>query len=206
MTDRVELFKAAYPNWPAAWPTLVKEDGHDVLYATWCLGAQYGNDTPYYGSYPRGYLTRIAALFPTPPRTLRDRRVPVVDVLHVFSGSLPASPAYVRLDSNRDLGADVTGSVYDVERLFLGARRFRLLLADPPYSAADAEKYATPMVDRGRATVALAGVTKPGGHLVWLDVCWPMHRKAQWRTVGRITIIRSTNHRVRCATIFERVA
>lgn len=49
-------------------------------------------------------------------------------------------------------------------------------------------------------------VTKPGGHLVWLDVCWPMHRKVEWVTVGRIAIVRSTNHRVRMATIFERCA
>lgn len=42
--------------------------------------------------------------------------------------------------------------------------------------------------------------------LVWLDVVWPMFRKSEWRTVGRITVIRSTNHRARIATIFERVA
>jgi hypothetical protein len=35
---------------------------------------------------------------------------------------------------------------------------------------------------------------------------WPMHRKDEWRTVGRIMLVRSTNHRVRCVTIFERVS
>ncbi|MND07635.1 hypothetical protein D3C83_297470 [compost metagenome] len=53
---------------------------------------------------------------------------------------------------------------------------------------------------------AIARVTIVGGHLVWLDTTWPMHRKAEWRTVGRITIVRSTNHRVRMISIFERQA
>ena len=61
-------------------------------------------------------------------------------------------------------------------------------------------------IDRLRATSALASVTKPGGHLVWLDTCWPQHRKTEWLTVGRITIVRSTNHGLREATIFERAA
>jgi len=47
---------------------------------------------------------------------------------------------------------------------------------------------------------------KPVLHLVWLDTVWPMHRKAEWRTVGRILLQRSTNHRARIVSIFERVA
>jgi hypothetical protein len=51
---------------------------------------------------------------------------------------------------------------------------------------------------------AIAQVIQPGLHLVWLDTVWPMHRKAEWRTVGRITLLRSTNHRLREVSIFER--
>lgn len=61
------------------------------------------------------------------------------------------------------------------------------------------------MVNRGKATRALAQVVDPGGFLVWLDTVWPMHRKAEWRTVGRILLQRSTNHRARIVSIFERV-
>jgi len=51
-----------------------------------------------------------------------------------------------------------------------------------------------------------AQVLRPGGHLVWLDESWPMHNKeTQFRTVGVIAIVRSTNHRVRAAFILERV-
>lgn len=183
----------------------LEKDVRDVLYATWLIGATWGNESPFYGSYPRGYLKRVSALFPTEPRTMRDRGIESREILHAFSGSLAAGP-YVRLDINPELEPDVIGTVYDAQKLFLSRRPFRLVIADPPYSSADAEHYGTPMVNRGKAIRALAAVMKPGGHLVWLDVVWPIHAKAQWKTVGRITVIRSTNHRVRMATIFERAA
>jgi hypothetical protein len=205
LADRIETFKRAFPNWPASWPLLVREKDRGVLYGLWLIGATWGNESDFYGSYPRGYLKRIMALFPTEPKTILDRGLEARDILHVFSGSLKPGP-YVRLDINAELEPDIVGSVYDASKLFFGKRPFRLVIADPPYSAVDAEHYNAPMVDRGKAIRALAQVTKPGGHLVWLDVCWPLHSKTQWRTVGRITVIRSTNHRVRMCTIFERAA
>jgi hypothetical protein len=191
--DRVCAFQRTYAKWPASWPRIVREQDRDVLYATWLIGNDYRNATKFYGSYPPGYLERVDALFPD---ALSIR------TLHVFSGSLPSSRAW-RLDINPKNEPDVVGSVYEVAHLFPG-QSFDLLLADPPYSAADAAKYETAMVDRRRALAALAQVTRVGGHLVWLDTVWPMHRKAEWLTVGRITIVRSTNHRIRMATIFER--
>lgn len=150
-----------------------------------------------YGSYPPGYLDRIAALFPdvvSQPASLEA-------VLHVFSGSLPPGP-YARCDLRQD--AEFHCSVYDLPALI--DNQFDLILADPPYSKDDAKKYGTPMVNRGPVLHALAQVTRPGGHLVWLDTVWPMHRKSEWRTVGRIALTRSTNHRLRDVTIFERWA
>jgi hypothetical protein len=205
LADRIAAFKLAYSKWPASWPYLVTEQGRDVLYATWLIGAAYGNESDYFGAYPRGYVKRVMALFPTAPQTLRDRGLEAKTILHAFSGSLPPG-AYVRLDINAEMSPEYIGSVYDVSKLFLGRRPFRLVLADPPYSAVHSLKYGTPMIDRRRATAALARVTQPGGHLVWLDQVWPMHRKDQWLTVGRIAIVRSTNHVVRMATIFERAA
>lgn len=197
IAERIAAFERAFPQWPAAWPRLVREQGRDVLYAIWMLGHDYRNKVRYYGAYPPGYLDRIMALFPD------DHRVGA-DVLHVFSGSLPARAHYVRCDSHQP--ADLQCSVYDLGQTHAAGYRFTLVLADPPYSSADAAQYGTAMVDRRRATAALAQVTRVGGHLVWLDTVWPMHRKTEWVTVGRIAIVRSTNHRVRMATIFERCA
>lgn len=195
LQERARAFESAFAKWPASWPRLVKEQGRDVLYATWLIGQDYRNATKFYGSYPPGYLARVMALFPDVPRGMH--------ILHVFSGSLPAGN-YHRLDINADLKPDYVGSVYDCAAV--PGLEWRLVIADPPYSAADAERYGTAMIDRRRALAALAAVTAAGGHLVWLDQVWPMHRKADWRTVGRITVVRSTNHRVRLASIFERVA
>jgi hypothetical protein len=192
LADRILSFKMAFAKWPASWPYLVKEQKRDVLYATWLIGNSYRNATRYYGAYPPGYVDRVMALFPD---------VGAGAILHAFSGSLPPGP-YTRCDSHQD--AELRCSVYDLPNV---AKYFyRLIVADPPYSADDARRYATAAVDRRRALGALAAVTEPGGHLVWLDTCWPMHAKRQWTTVGRICVVRSTNHRIRMATIFERTA
>jgi hypothetical protein len=194
LAERVEHFKLTFPKHPASWPWLVKERGHDVLYAVWVIGADYRNRTAFYGAYPNGFLKKLLALFPD---------VPAAHILHAFSGSLPKG-AYTRIDLKPEVAPDHVGNIYDVAQL-VGPRRFRLACADPPYSPVHAKKYGTPSVDRGRATRALASVVVPRGFLAWLDVTWPMHSSTLWRTVGRIYIRRSTNHQTRECTIFERL-
>lgn len=195
LAERIEAFKLAYPDHPAAWPWLTAEDGRENLYAVWVVGNDYRNKTTYYGAYPPRFLDHVMALFPD---------MAADDTLHIFSGSLPAGP-YTRVDINPLLCPDVVGSVYDVAHLF-PERRFKLQIADPPYSDEDAVKYRTIMVDRFKVTQALASVAPIGGYLAWLDCVWPMHTKTQWVTVGRIFLQRATNHRVRVLSLFERVA
>lgn len=198
LADRADAYIAAFPKREASWPRVVREQGRDVIYATWVVGADYRTKSRFYGAYPPGYLERLMAFFPdlaTPKFGLRRQ------VLHAFSGSLPLGN-YVRLDINPANHPDVVGSVYHAASLL--RHPFRLVVADPPYSAADAEKYGTAPVDKRRAVAALADVTEPGGILAWLDTCWPLHTKRQWLTVGRILVQRSTNHRVRLLTLFER--
>lgn len=196
LEDRAAAFNAAFAKWPASHLHVVEEQGQPVLYGRWLIGNDYRNRSPLYGAYPAGYLARVLALFPDAGE----------HVLHAFAGSLPPGP-YSRIDLVDRCGVpDLRFHQCDVCQVaeVFQAKRFRLVLADPPYSQTDAEQYGTPMVNRGRATAALAQVVTPGGHLVWLDVCWPMHRKAEWQTVARITLLRSTNHRVREISIFQR--
>jgi hypothetical protein len=175
----------------------VTEKGRPTIYATWLGGQDYRGRSRYYGAYPHGFLAKVMALFPDAIERMRAREIPL---LHAFSGSLPARDQFIRCDSHQP--AELACSVYDLpERT---AARFSLIIADPIYSKADAANYGTPMVDRRRAMAALAGVAEPGAHLVWLDTVWPIHNKTQWVTVGRITVVRSTNHRVRIAHIFQR--
>ncbi len=190
LASRAASFKRVFTN-PAAWPWVTIEQDRQVLYGVWLIGADYRNRTSFYGSYPPTYLDRVMALFPdaTPDQTL-----------HVFSGSLPPGP-YMRCDLKQP--AELSCSVYDLPTVAAG-RTWNLVIADPPYSADDAVKYGTPPVNANRAFKALASVVPPGGFLLWLDTKWPMHSKRQWLTVGRILVQRSTMHRVRVCTIFQR--
>lgn len=205
---RATAFQRAFPHWPASWPSVVQEQDRDVLYATWLIGNDYRNAASYYGSYPPRYLDRVFALFPDVDRTAWP---PVI--LHAFSGSLPNDSGALRLDLRQT--AELSGNVYDARKLLdewaqshalagVGFVKFQLVLADPPYRRDDAQHYGTPMVCKRRAIAALAEVTHPGGFLCWLDTTWPQHDKRHWLTVGRITVVRSTNHRIRMLTIFQR--
>jgi len=156
------------------------------------MGNAYGVKSGYYGGYPAGYLKRIKALFP-------DKRKP----LHLFSGRVDQS---VMPGDTVDLDPDATPTFLDdaqtLERVPL--RDYDLILADPPYSVEDAEHYQPTMVKRNKVMRALSGVT-PGTHVVWLDQVLPMYRKDTWRIIGVIGMVKSTNHRFRVVTIFERL-
>lgn len=201
LSERVAAYANAFPGRPPL--QVVTEgagrDAHEVIYGQWVIGNDYRNKTRFYGAYPNGYLDRVKALFPDIPEFNAARGK--LNHLHVFSGSLPEG-RYVRCDTVQP--AEITASVYDLEPGLHG--RYPLVFADPPYSAADAVKYKTKMIVRGRVMRSLATVTELGGFVVWLDTCWPMFSKTQWRTVGRIGVTRSTNHRVRMVSIFERLA
>lgn len=129
-------------------------------------------------------------------------------VLHAFSGSLPASQDYTRVDvklafdDRESINGDIVGDVEELSSLT--TRKFDLVMADPPYTPADAERYGYRMVDRRRALREVAAVMRPGGHCVWLDTVWPMVAKAVLRRVGVISIFRSSNHRVRAAFVFQK--
>lgn len=205
MRERAAAYAASAPGrrYPGSIPWVGQEQGRDVLYAIWVLGADYRSRSGYYGAYPPGYLDRVMALFPevTDPRTHCGNCGPGwLPTLHAFAGKVPPGH-YVRCDVQGDV--EERCSVLDLPRRY--GRDFYLLLADPPYSAADARRYGTPMVSKPAAVRALADVAQPGAFLAWLDTAWPMHSKRQWVTVGRVPVVRSTQHRVRLLTIFQRV-
>ena len=197
LEDRIASYERAFPDVKGSlWIATTKTPKGDRrwLYGVFQIGNEYSNPSNYYGAFPRSFPERIAALFP---------EVADANTLHVFSGSLPPGK-YTRIDINPALGPEIVGSVYDLPQLT--TRRFKLVVADPPYSAADAEHYGTAGVNRGRATRAIAQVVDPGGHLVWLDTTWPMHRSDEWNYYGSILLVRCTNHRVRAISLFERKA
>lgn len=169
----------------------VSEDGRIV--GTWIMGNDYRVKSGYYGGYPAGYLRRIAALFP-------DRK----RVLHVFSGKvdLAAMPGDT-VDSNPDTEPSWIADAHDLSSVPLGS--YDLVLADPPYSIEDAERYQTTMVKRNVVMRSLASGMATGSRVVWLDQVLPMYRKSDWAIDAVIGMVKSTNHRFRVVTIFRKL-
>jgi len=167
----------------------ISEDGRVV--GTWIMGNDYRVKSAYYGGYPAGYLRRIRALFPDKQR-----------VLHLFSGKvdLSALPGDT-VDINDTLAPTYVDDAQTLANVPLD--RYDLVLADPPYSIEDAERYQTTMIKRNAVMRALQGLL-PGTHIVWLDQVLPMYRKDAFAIDAVIGMVKSTNHRFRVATIFRR--
>jgi len=168
----------------------ISEDGRIV--GTWIMGNAYGVKSGYYGGYPHGYLKRIRAMFP-------DKG----NALHVFSGRVDQSawPGDT-VDLNPDMEPTYLDDAQSLETVPLSD--YDIVLADPPYSVEDAEHYRPTMVKRNKVLRALTGV-RSGTHVVWLDQVLPLYRKDEWKIIGVIGMVKSTNHRFRVVSIFERV-
>jgi hypothetical protein len=179
---RREIGRSAY---------LTYEDGW--AYGVWFLGNSWAVKSGYYGGYPAGYLKRVRAIFP-------DKR----RVLHLFSGhvEVEAFPGDT-CDINPALAPTFVADAHTLEGV--PVEDYDLVLADPPYSAEDADHYGTPLVSRNKVVAVLAQRMKPGAHLAWLDQAQPMYRKDTLRPEAAIGIVRSTMHRYRCLLIWVRI-
>jgi hypothetical protein len=165
--------------------------GDGRVVGTWIMGNDYRVKSEYYGGYPAGYLRRVKSLFP-------EKR----HVLHLFSGKVDLAilPGDT-VDINPDLAPTYVDDAQKLENVPLG--QYDLVLADPPYSDDDAQRYGTTMVKRNTVFSALRGLS-PGAHIVWLDQVLPMYRKDAFAVEAVIGMVKSTNHRFRVVTIFRR--
>jgi hypothetical protein len=163
-------------------------------YGMWFLGNSWAVKSGYYGGYPQGYLKRVKALFP-------DKR----RVLHLFSGKVDvvAFPGDT-LDIRPELKPTYLCDAHTLEGVPI--EDYDLILADPPYSAEDADHYGTPLVDRHKVVAALAPRMQARAHLAWLDQAQPRYLKALLKPEAAIGIVRSTMHRYRCLLIWRRLA
>lgn len=166
------------------------EDGRIV--GTWIMGNNYQVKSTYYGGYPHGYLRRIKAMFP-------DK----ASVLHLFSGRVDVQEFPGKtVDINPDSGADFIDDAQSLETVPLES--FDLVLADPPYSVEDCAHYKTTMIKRNSVMKTLGNRLLVGAHVVWLDQVLPMFRKDQFKVEAVIGMVKSTNHRFRVITIFQK--
>ena len=189
LAERIDSYNARMP-----YPRSLFLAGDGRIVGTWIMGNDYRATSDVYGSYPHGYLKRVKALFP-------DK----ASVLHLFSGLVdqtawPGDTLDIRPEVNPTYLCDAQQSLRGVP-----LDSYDIVLADPPYSVEDAERYRTTMVKRNRIMRRLAECCRPGTHVVWLDQVLPMYRRTEWSVVGVIGMVRSTNHRFRVITIFERL-
>ena len=187
-SDRIAAYEKA-TGFPRS--MFIADDGRVV--GTWIMGNDYRVKSQYYGGYPAGYLKRIRSMFP-------DKR----RVLHLFSGrvDLAAFPGDT-VDINGELSPTYVDDAQLLECVPLAD--YDLVLADPPYSIEDAERYQTTMVKRNAVMSALRGLSEDA-HVVWLDQVLPMFRKDAFAMEAVIGMVKSTNHRFRVITIFRRLS
>lgn len=188
LSQRANHYNIEYPDYPP----LNTDSGW--LYGVWMIGNNYQNKNDYYGEYPPTYLDRVKSLFP-------DRENP----LHLFSGSLKPDQVdnnAVRVDIKKEVNPDI---VMDCEKIGSLDTEFDLIMADPPYTEEDAEEYGTGLPNRNEVVMnQVPEILESGGFLVWLDLRLPMYRKDDYNFCGTIELVRSTNHRFRGISIFER--
>ena len=163
------------------------------MIGVWIRGNNYQVRSGYYGGYPAGYLKRVDALFP-------DKR----KILHLFSGRVGAEAQGDTVDLDASLNPTYVDDAQSLENV--PVEDYDLILADPPYSVEDAEHYGPTMVQRNKVMRALGAKATAGTHVVWLDQVLPMFRKDQWELIGVIGMVKSTNHRFRVVTLFEKRA
>jgi hypothetical protein len=184
--DRIDNYEKV-TGFPQA--LFIAGDGRIV--GTWIMGNDYRVRSGYYGGYPAGYLRRIKSMFPDKSR-----------VLHLFSGKVDLNvlPGDT-VDINPDLSPTYLDDAQRLEHVPLAD--YDLVLADPPYSVEDAERYQITMVKRNLILRALQRV-QPGTHIVWLDQVHVQYRKDAFDLEAAIGMVKSTNHRFRMVTIFRR--
>jgi hypothetical protein len=168
---------------------LMESEGR--VYGFFFIGNQYKRVAGYYGEYPPSYLKRIRALFPG--------RKPV---LHLFGGTVAPLTDEFTLDVNPNLKPSICGNAQQVGQLFQ-PKSFELVVADPPYSRADAIKYGYKMPNARLTLRSAREIIKDDGILVWLDVRVPIFRKLDWKLIGTIGLFTGTNRVIRVISLFQ---
>ena len=161
---------------------------NNQIVGLWVMGNNYTTKTNLYGAYPHGYLERIYTLFPLIPHKS----------LHLFSGSLEDNEDYDKVDYNTGINAEEMSDI-------LPHNFYERIYADPPYSVEDCERYGCCMVKRNIVFKQCYKIMKKGGILIWLDQVLPQYRKTEFKIIGRIGMVKSTNHRFRVITIFKKI-
>ena len=182
LTEKINIYNNKYIYYP---PSLFISNNQ--ILGLWVMGNNYTTKSNLYGAYPYGYLDRIYTLFPL----VKNK------TLHLFSGSLEDNKDYDKVDLNTGIDAESMGDI-------LPNNFYELILSDPPYSIEDCDHYGCCMIKRNKVFKECYKIMKKDGILIWLDQVLPQYKKTEFDVIGRIGMVKSTNHRFRVITIFKK--
>jgi hypothetical protein len=184
-TERLDRYEAA------GFPRSLFVDPGGYLVGMMILGNDYRVKSGFYGGFPPTFLRRLRAIF-------YEKK----NAVHLFSGKVNlAEFAGTTVDIDPALQPDFVDDAQSL--LGVPLEQFDLAICDPPYSVEDASHYQTSMVHRNLVMRALQRLPV-GAHVAWLDQVLPMWRSDAFALRGVIGIVKSSNHRFRCLSIFER--
>lgn len=178
LVERVN--KLPYP--PTVW-------SHGWIYGLWYCGTSW-QKAIYYGQYPSTFVKRVLAMFPTSEYRM----------LHLCCGRCHIEGA-VNVDRIHLPEVDI---VAEAEALPFDDDSFDVVLIDPPYSQADAEKYGAPKLLSSKKVMAeCQRVLRRGGWLLWLDLRYPSFSRKKWRLAGLIGVVTGFMRATRVLSMFE---
>lgn len=161
-----------------------------------------GSKNTYYGAYLGGFPERARALLGV---TLSD------PVLHVCGGKAkfyPYSRGFGPNDKTLDLDTDLWPDFVADAREPLPMNDWPAILADPPYSEEDAEKYAPGRDAYPKPNALLANclnAVRVGGRVGIIHYILPSPPKNA-HFVAAVGVIFGFNNRIRIYSVFERTA
>lgn len=190
LSDRADMYARTFPNYPPLHAT------DRWLLGVWMIGNCYKRKHGFHGEYPPSYLGRILSLFPD---------VGMRETLHLFAGTVAKEyPEALTYDISPEFEPTWCADVMDIGKYKQQIGQVALVIADPPYTTADAKRYLAPPMNKRLVLREVRKVVRPGGFLVWLDLIIPIYRKQDWQLVGTIALLLGTNRRVRVISIFWR--
>ena len=158
----------------------------------------------YYGAYPNGFLERARALLGVTPFDA---------VLHVCGGKARDYPGKPRgfgpNDETLDTDADLTPDFLQgaEEAIPAPLNGWPALIADPPYTDADAAHYTTKTLPRANLLLKnMLTAVRVGGRVGMLHYILPQPPREGVKFVACIGVITGYNNRIRVFSVFERTA
>jgi hypothetical protein len=159
----------------------------------------------YYGAYPNGFLERAKALLGG-SRTV---------TLHVCGGHAKKYPNRKLVERDYTLDLDsATAPDYHADARepfpeYTVCDKWPAILLDPPYTEVDAEKYAPGVAMFPSANQLLGHALRAvavGGKVGMLHYILPQPPRENVKFVACIGVIVGYNNRMRCFSVFERLA